>query len=336
MERFQNNYITFYESVSSIVSPDFWEANKPILPETNDEQINLFVVNWYPHMKEVSNVNLIYFKDNKINPFIFQNLKFLDLIEQLNLKNQNVVWEYLHSLYALSITNTYIQNKVNSDTNEDKELKILIQAIIKDYPEHISNMVSWRKDLLKKNQSDDKEQVKSEEPKIPIFDNIFLENSSLAKLAKEISEEINPSDILNVENDMKNMDNPMKLLQSLMSGQENGVGKLMTTVCDKIKNKMETGQINQAELFKEATTLMQNISSLTPDKNGNNKSSNGEPDLQSMMSMFQNLSSMSDIFNGPSSNSYNSSNSSHKKGKKYKKRVGKKINKSNKNDTIKK
>ena len=38
MDRFKNNYVTFYESVSSIVSPEFWSSNKPILPESSDEQ----------------------------------------------------------------------------------------------------------------------------------------------------------------------------------------------------------------------------------------------------------------------------------------------------------
>ena len=74
MDRFKNNYVTFYEAVLSIVSPEFWTSHKPTLPDTSDEQIELFVTNWYPHMKEVSNGNLAYFKDNNINPLIFQNL----------------------------------------------------------------------------------------------------------------------------------------------------------------------------------------------------------------------------------------------------------------------
>ena len=334
MDRFKNNYVTFYEAVSSIVSPEFWSSNKPILPESSDEQIELFVVNWYPHMKEVSNGNLTYFKDNKISPLIFQNLKFLDLIDQLNLKNQNVVWEYLHSLYALSISNKHTQEKFNSEsedsTKEDKEdkeleqLRCSIQQSISDFPEFISNMVSWRKEQISHKETETNKET-NKETKTPKFDDNFLENSALAKLAKQISDEINPSEILNIGEDLKNMDNPMKLFQSLLSGdKENGVGKLMTTVCDKLKHKMESGEVNQEELLKEATNLLQTMGGLGAATDGKRKA--GGPDLAGMMSMMQNLSSLGDIFNGPTAGK------SHGKGRKFKRRMGRKINKMNKNE----
>jgi hypothetical protein len=331
MDRFQNNYVTFYESVSSIVSPEFWESNKPTLPESSDEQIELFVVNWYPHMKEVSNGNLTYFKDNKISPLIFQNLKFLDLIDQLNLKNKNVVWEYLHSLYALSISNKHTQDKFNIETKdgtqENKELLLSsIQQAIKDFPEFISNMVSWRKEIQHScNNQKTGGEASNEETKTPKLDDNFLENSALAKLAKQISDEINPSELLNIGDDLKNMDNPMKMFQSLLSGdKENGVGKLMTTVCDKLKQKMESGEVNQEELLKEATNLLQTMGGLGAATDGKSKS--GSPDLAGMMSMMQNLSSLGDIFNGPTAGK------SHGKGRKFKRRMGKKINKMKKNE----
>ena len=336
MDRFKNNYITFYESVSSIVSPEFWLANNPILPDSDNKKIELFVINWFPHMKEVSNGNISYFKDNKISPFIFENLKFLDLIDQLNVTNQMIVWEYLNSLYALSISNV---EKCKENIN-DKELLESIQNSTSKFTEFISNMVSCRKEQKdlqkelikdaneKKDTKDANEKKDTNEKKL---DDTFLENSVLAKLAKEISDEINPNDILNIGEDLKNMDNPMKLFQSILSGdKENGVGKLMTTVCGKLKNKMESGQINQDELLKEATNLLQNMGGMggmggmgrmggMGGMGGQSNPSQG-PDLAGMMSMMQNLSSMSDLFGGLSEN----------KGKKVKKRMGKKVNKSKK------
>jgi hypothetical protein len=315
MDRFKNNYITFYESVSSIVSPEFWLANNPILPDSDNKKIELFVINWFPHMKEVSNGNISYFKDNKISPFIFENLKFLDLIDQLNLTNQMIVWEYLHSMYALSISNV---EKCKENIN-DKELLESIQNSTSKFTEFISNMVSWRKeqkDLQKELIKDTKDTKDTKDVKL---DDTFLENSVLAKLAKEISDEINPNDILNIGEDLKNMDNPMKLFQSILSGdKENGVGKLMTTVCGKLKNKMESGQINQDELIKEATNLLQNMGGM------GGKSNPGQgSDLAGMMSMMRNLSSMSDLFGGLSENKENKEN-------KVKKRMRRKVNKSKK------
>ena len=180
-------------------------------------------------------------------------------------------------------------------------------------------MVSWRKeqkDLQKELIKDANEKKDTNEKKL---DDTFLENSVLAKLAKEISDEINPNDILNIGEDLKNMDNPMKLFQSILSGdKENGVGKLMTTVCGKLKNKMESGQINQDELLKEATNLLQNMGGMGG--MGGQLNPGQGPDLAGMMSMMQNLSSMSDLFGGLSEN----------KGKKVKKRMGRKVNKSKK------
>jgi hypothetical protein len=55
---------------------------------------------------------------------------------------------------------------------------------------------------------------------------------------------------------------------------------------------MESGEINQEELLKEATTLLQSMGGLGASSNGNG------PDLAGMMSMAQNLSSMGDLFGG--------------------------------------
>ena len=244
-------------------------------------------------MKEVSNGNLGYFKENNISPFVFNNMLFLELFEQLNLTNQNVVWEYLHSLYALSVSNKYLL-KFTEDP---------IKQSIVAFPEYIANMVSWRKDQ--------KDKDKKEAPNI---DEKFMENSALAKLAKEISDEINPSDILNLGEDLKNMDNPMKLFQSLLSGdKENGVGKLMTTVCDKLKHKMESGEVNQEELLKEATGLLSGLGGLGGMGGGDGKKG---PDLAGMMNMMQNLSSMSDLLNGKKG---------HKKSRKFKRQMERKM-----------
>ena len=148
------------------------------------------------------------------------------------------------------------------------------------------------------------------------------------KLAKEISDEINPSEILNIGDNLKNMDNPMKLFQSLLSGdKENGVGKLMTTVCDKLKNKMESGEVNQEELLKEASSLLQSMGGLGAPTGGKDKE--GGLDLGGLMSMMQNLSSMGDMFNVPNGASSEKSQSSRRK---FKKNMARKMKKSEKSE----
>ncbi len=319
MERFTNNYKKFFESVKSI-NPELFEKTNPSLPEKDEDKVILFIKNWYPHMKEVSNGNLEYFEKNNVNPEVFQNLKFLDLTNNVSQQNKNIVWEYLHTLYALSVSTTEVKEKfIKNEDNifKENELKDIKEAF-DSFPEFVANMVTWRREKKDENNNTTKNNdTKEQKP----LDEKFLENSKLAKLAKEISEEINPSEILDLEKDMKDTDNPMKLFQSLLSGdKENGVGKLMTTVCDKLKNKMETGDVNQEDLLNEATSLLQNMGGF-----GNNNSGGG-PDLSGMMSMMQNLSSMGDLFNG------SSSNGSRPKGRKVRRRMEKKFRK-NKNQS---
>jgi hypothetical protein len=312
MDRFTSNYNKFYESVKTI-TPELFTKFSPSLPENDLEKLDFFVKNWYPHMKETSNGNLNYFKTNETDPFIFQNLKFLDLMNNVSNKNKNVVWEYLHSLYALSISSKQLKERFTEV--EDCELYTNIQKSIDEFPELVSNMVSWRRE---KKEQEEKNNNKDKESKFPSFDEKFIEGSALAKLAKEISDEINPDEILKMGDNMKNMDNPMKMFQSLLSGdQDNGVGKLMTTVCDKLKNKMESGEINQEELLKEATTLLQSMGGLGASSKG------GGPDLSGMMNMAQNLASMGDLFGGLGGGG----SSEKSKSRKFKKNVDKKIRK---------
>ena len=321
MERFTSNYLKFFESTKSITS-DLFEKTKPTLPEKDEDKVIFFVKNWYPHMKEVSNGNLEYFEKNSINPEVFQNLKFLDLTNNVSQQNKNIIWEYLHTLYALSVSSTVVKEKITNCEDESSDDHVReIKKGVEMFPDIVANMVTWRRE--KKDDTSDESKNETKEEKAPL-DEKFLENSKLAKLAKEISDEINPGEILDLEGDMKDMDNPMNLFQSLLSGdKEKGVGKLMTTVCDKLKNKMENGEVNQEDLLNEATTLLQSMGGM-----GTNNNNRSEPNVSGMMSMMQNLSAMGDLFNGPSG----SGGSRRHRGRKVRRKMEKKLRKNKKKE----
>jgi hypothetical protein len=249
MEKFINNYNKFAEELQNL-------KVDTKLPEKDVEKLDFFVRNWYPHMEPVSKADLTYFQD--VNPEIFQGLTFLDLMKKVSSENKNIVWEYLHTLYAFSMVIKETKENYNNPTDENKELFEQIQKTISDFPVLVGNMVNWKKDKKK-----------------PVIDESFIENSMLGKLAKEISEDINPEEILGKED----MD-PMNLLQGLMSGdKKSNIGKLMSTVCEKVQNKMESGDINQEELLKEAMTLMSSMGG-----------SGGEPNMADIMKMAQGMS----------------------------------------------
>lgn len=261
MERFISNYDKFLEEVKNSLE------KKVETCETDEEKLLFFVNNWYPHMNAVSEGKYDYFTDD-INPNVFSNITFKELYDSSSDENKFVIWEYLQTLYALSVSLV----KTREDLKDD------VKEAIENFPALISNIVSFKKS--------------KKEQEVPKLNKEFIEKSSIAKLAKEISEEIDAKEFLNLNEDMKNMSNPMEMMNSLFSGDNsNGIGKLMGAVSEKLKSKMDSGEIDNETLLKDATSMLGNLGGL----GGDNK--NG-PDLSNIMQMAQNLSSMSDLFEG--------------------------------------
>jgi hypothetical protein len=218
MERFISNYDKFLEEVENSLE------KKVETCETDEDKLLFFVNNWYPHMNAVSEGNYDYFTDD-INPNVFLNITFKELYDSSSDENKFVIWEYLQTLYALSVSLV--------KTRED--LKDNVKEAIENFPALISNIVSFKK--TKKEQ-------------LPKLNKEFIEKSSIAKLAKEISEEIDAKQFLNLNEDMKNMNNPMEMMNSLFSGDNsNGIGKLMSAVSEKLKTKMDSGEIDNETLL---------------------------------------------------------------------------------------
>jgi len=260
MERFISNYDKFLEEVKNSLE------KKVETCETDEEKLLFFVNNWYPHMNAVSEGKYDYFTDD-INPNVFSNITFKELYDSSSDENKFVIWEYLQTLYALSVSLV----KTREDLKDD------VKEAIENFPALISNIVSFKKS--------------KKEQEVPKLNKEFIEKSSIAKLAKEISEEIDAKEFLNLNEDMKNMSNPMEMMNSLFSGDNsNGIGKLMGAVSEKLKSKMDSGEIDNETLLKDATSMLGNLGGLGDNKNG--------PDLSNIMQMAQNLSSMSDLFEG--------------------------------------
>ncbi len=260
MERFISNYDKFLEEVKNSLE------KKVETCETDEEKLLFFVNNWYPHMGAISEGKYDYFTDD-INPNVFSNITFKELYDSSSDENKFVIWEYLQTLYALSVSLV----KTREDLKDD------VKEAIENFPALISNIVSFKKS--------------KKEHEVPKLNKEFIEKSSIAKLAKEISEEIDAKEFLNLNEDMKNMSNPMEMMNSLFSGDNsNGIGKLMGAVSEKLKSKMDSGEIDNETLLKDATSMLGNLGGLGDNKNG--------PDLSNIMQMAQNLSSMSDLFEG--------------------------------------
>lgn len=267
MRRFEINYLQFFDDISSTIPELFDDTDKSKndikcqevdLPR-GKELLYFFVDNWYPHMEPASKADIEYFEKLEKCPPIFPEKSFLEVMEKLSNTNKNIVWEYIHTLFALSASLDEVKEKYEND-EEVQKTKSMFSDIVR-------NMVEWKRG---------KNKVELDEK--------FMENSSIKKLADQISKEINPEEIMGIET---KMENPMDMFKAILSGDESsGIGKLMKSVTEKLKEKMESGEINQDDLFKDANALLQNL-------NGGE----GMPNLSNFMSMAQNLSQMGDMFN---------------------------------------
>lgn len=83
-----------------------------------------------------------------------------------------------------------------------------------------------------------------------------LENTKIAKLAKNISEKMNPDDF-------PMLSDPTKLLSSISSPESgdgvNGIGNLLKFVVNEVQTALSQEDMNEADLINEATSMMGNL-----------------------------------------------------------------------------
>ena len=189
-----------------------------------------------PHIHEISKCNEDYCKETNFK--LFSDIRFVNIWEKLEDKTK--FWKFFHSMYVLAMSTNVLPSmltvKLAKQLNDEKMVQS--QENIDNYSEIVQNIISFRDSS-----------ITSDEPKLP-FDSNFLENSSIGKLAKEISSEIDTSQFRNVEN-------PGELMSKLFSGGENGgLMNLMQNLTQKLTSKMESGEIDTDKLMEEAQGML--------------------------------------------------------------------------------
>lgn len=274
------------------------EKQRIWIPESFADRLVFFVENWYPHMAAASTCDEVYFEN--IHVKVFNGLELQVIMDSLIEKNRIIVWNYLHTLFALSVSLPYTKDNYTNAKLDNEELseerKILlkqIQETIQQFPTLVANIVSWKRKITEQpNQSE--QPAGGANNGGPPLDASFFENSQLGFLAREIASEIDPSEVLN----MDEMKDPSQLFSAILNQDENsGFGKLMKNVYTKLQSKMESGQVDQRRLFDESKQLLGGLSNGMPMPPGG---AAGMPDFSNFASMAQNLAAMGDLFGGAS------------------------------------
>lgn len=240
-DTYKNNFNQFYIELMNIIEDDAWKE----------------------HVKNESNNELIIFKDitfgqlKKFVPMMF----IYQYIDMLYLFINDIEDDKINSLIAI----IGLLGKINNE--EECNNNILDNKVPLESVDIIKRM--WR--LSQK-------PTKMDLNDLGLGD---IENTSIGKLAKEIVQDIDISEIKSQIGDLSGGD----VFSALT--QENGLGKIVANVGNKIQSKLVNGELSQELLLKDALSLASKLPSIM----GATGNTGGMGDLSGMMSMIQQMAS---------------------------------------------
>jgi hypothetical protein len=176
--------------------------------------------------------------------YLISGINFKTVWEKSSLKNKEILWKYLHTLYILSTSTPQIHELLN--TIEDKN----IHECVDNNMEIISNIVSSRKRLQKEFQEKMRQENKDKNTSKPSNGG----GNMISNLAEELAGEIDISEL------SADMTNPGDILKSMLSGGENSsLGKIIQKVSSTLTQKIDSGELDESALFSEAQGMMGNM-----------------------------------------------------------------------------
>ncbi len=268
MDKFNKVYIDFLSDLNKTF------PNLNIKIRTDDigrRYLYEYIENVLPYLEDISIKNVDFFKYKCPDLIIIKQLTFKNAFDNAKKQSKNNVdsiLKYLQTLYILAHDTNELEKIIGKRYHADeKMLKILeihdiiIQNIINSNNIH-EEEEEKQNDKDDEDDEDDEGDEENEEPEEKNDGANPFAGTLIGDLAKELSEEIDSSQF----GDLKN---PADLFGALLGGGNagGGLGQIMGTVCNKLDQKMKSGQIDQNKLFSEAQQLMGSLN-LFGDGNG--------------------------------------------------------------------
>ena len=260
---FNKFYSNFIKDVKT-THPDIKvtiKKNYKVIDKLSSEYILFFKSHLSEFLTNIINDDILelYSKDEFKNKNVIKGLTIDDIVSKIeNDIDKQVFWNYLYILTVF----LYLKNEL--ETTEDKtQIETLFTTVITilakiqegtETDSLINDILDddLRKLLTKIHKFKDDSSTSKEESSMPNnpFEN--MQNSMICDLAKEISNEIDVSNI--------NIEKPEDILKMMdFSGSNNLVGDIIKKVSTKIHDKISTGQIKQEDLFGEAMSMMSSL-----------------------------------------------------------------------------
>lgn len=262
IEKF-NYYLSIFLGEITNIYPEFADIVKSgygELLETPESSNNQYVKDYMtvikPYLSDVAGKNEKIFKGlEPIN--LLTNIDFRDIwSKDINQNTRENIWKYLQTLVVIG-------KKI---VGEDEEIDDLLQKFNSSKTEsnadsteaesqgEDSNTMDDEMLNMLKNMSSMTQDPNESIPETSENDmkNLF-EGGIISDIAQELTQELDLNNL-----DMGNPQNMNEAFSNLMGGGggQNNFFNLVTKVGEKIQNKVQSGQVNQGDLMKEAQKMM--------------------------------------------------------------------------------
>uniref|UniRef100_A0A6C0EJV2 Uncharacterized protein n=1 Tax=viral metagenome TaxID=1070528 RepID=A0A6C0EJV2_9ZZZZ len=231
-------------------------------PLTGIQHVEKFYTYSENKEQDISTKNEMIFSENQT---LIEHVDFYKLWndETLDCDNKQEIWNYLHALYIYAYE--YKNNKdVVTILDELKDIPLdsdkldlktkaflnIIESLKDNDGVNGVDIGANIDDIMGDSTGDSKGGLSGID--IPeIFE------GSIGKLANEIAQDINTNDL--------NIDDPSKLLEGLFSGNfdinndTSGIASLVQNITSKIQNKISSGELDENDLFSEASNVMSKL-----------------------------------------------------------------------------
>jgi len=238
---------------------------------SNRAYMNYFLENVTGHVDLIVSKNIELFDKTQVLSGI--DIKFI-FVDSDSEPNREVVWKYIEALYLYA--QAYM--KIYSESGIEDEMKKYMETM--GFNQENFNKILENLQKQAENPASS-EPSSAEQSTVPpemekIADSLF--GGMIGNLAKEIASEINPADLQIDPN------NPQALLQNLFSQDKGNLMNLVQNISGKLQTKLDNGQLNQQELFNEASTIMSSLQNMPGMSNMmNNMSGGGMPGIDPSM-----------------------------------------------------
>ena len=262
VENLNKIFIEFCDDLENIIPShvEFITNAKKRITENSSTKYYLeyFFRHCIPYSPEITSCNVEQLKEMNV----IHGIKFEDIYSNcISVTSKQALWRYLHTFYLLVQSYTKIDKIIEKYINNENIAKI--KEGLSKHDENLTNIMTsstkFAEEILK-------DQAKNEPTpdggdnssnKMPNFfegmdekkfEDKFM-NSSIGTLAKEISQDLDLSDLQGLES-------PDDLMKSLMGGGGGSLGNIIQKVSSKLQTKLASGQLNEEALMKDATQMM--------------------------------------------------------------------------------